>query len=112
MVIDDTISRDINAIKKEAENIINYKDFIIEIQRMWNVKERVIQDDWSHFKITRTVTEQHTEKHEITELKKHIHIGHCAHTAISANVKVHFTGEITLQVAQTVNTEQLQHYIP
>jgi len=25
--------------------------------------------------------------------------------------KTYFTGEITLHVAQTVNTEQLQHYI-
>ena len=35
------------------------------------------------------------------------------HTTESANVKVQniFTGEIKLQIAQTVNTEQLQHYI-
>ena len=26
--------------------------------------------------------------------------------------KTHFKGEITLRVAQIVNTEQLQHYIP
>jgi glutaredoxin len=26
--------------------------------------------------------------------------------------ETYFTGEITLHVAQTVNTEQLQHYIP
>jgi len=32
-----------------------------------------------------------------------------------ANVKkaqTHFTGELTLHVAQIVNTEQLQHYMP
>jgi len=29
-------------IKKEAEKILKYKDFTIEIQRMWNVKTRVI----------------------------------------------------------------------
>jgi len=29
--------------KKEAEKILKYKDFTIEIQRMWNVKTKVIQ---------------------------------------------------------------------
>jgi len=29
-------------IKKEAENILKYKDLTIEIQHMWNVKTKVI----------------------------------------------------------------------
>jgi hypothetical protein len=29
-------------IKKEAENIIKHKDVTIQIQRMWNVKTKVI----------------------------------------------------------------------
>jgi len=29
-------------LKKEAEKILNYKDLRIEIQRMWNVKTKVI----------------------------------------------------------------------
>jgi tRNA nucleotidyltransferase/poly(A) polymerase len=29
-------------VKKEAEKIIKYKDFTIEIERMWNVKTNVI----------------------------------------------------------------------
>jgi len=29
-------------IEKEAEKILKYKDLIIEIQRMWNVKTKVI----------------------------------------------------------------------
>jgi len=36
MSIDVAISWDRNVIKKEAEKILKYKDFIIEIQRMWN----------------------------------------------------------------------------
>jgi len=42
MLIDVAISGDINVIKKEAEKILKYKDLTIEIQRMWNVKTRVI----------------------------------------------------------------------
>jgi len=33
---------DRNVIKKEAEKILKYKDLTIEIQRMWNVKRKVI----------------------------------------------------------------------
>ena len=29
-----------NVIKKEAEKTLKYKDLTIEIQRMWNVKQR------------------------------------------------------------------------
>jgi hypothetical protein len=42
MLIDVAISGDRNVIKKEVENILKYKDLTIEIQRMWNVKTRVI----------------------------------------------------------------------
>jgi len=37
-----SIPGDRNVIKKEAENILKYKDFIIEIQRMWNVKAKMM----------------------------------------------------------------------
>jgi len=41
-------------------------------------------------------------------LQKKSHIEHCTHTTESANltVQTYFRGEITLHVAQTVNTEQ------
>jgi hypothetical protein len=42
MLIDVAISEDRNVIKKEAENILKYKDLTIEIQRLWNVKTKVI----------------------------------------------------------------------
>jgi hypothetical protein len=41
MVIVVAIPGDRNVIKKEAENSLKYKDLIIEIQRMWNVKTKV-----------------------------------------------------------------------
>jgi len=42
MLIDIAISGGRNVIKKEAEKILKYKNFTIEIQRMWNVKAKVI----------------------------------------------------------------------
>jgi len=42
MLIDDAISGDRNVIKTEADKILKYKDLTTEIQRMWNVKTKVI----------------------------------------------------------------------
>jgi hypothetical protein len=42
MLIDVAISGDRNVIKKEAEKILKHKDLTIEIQRMWNVKTKII----------------------------------------------------------------------
>jgi hypothetical protein len=42
MLIDVAILEDRNVIQKEAEKILKYKDLTIQIQRMWNVKTRVI----------------------------------------------------------------------
>jgi len=42
MLIDVAISGDRNVIKREAEKILKYKDLTIEVQRMWNVKTKVI----------------------------------------------------------------------
>jgi len=42
MLIDVAISGDRNVIKREAEKILKYKDLTIEIQRMLNVKIKVI----------------------------------------------------------------------
>jgi len=43
MLIDVAVPGDRNVIRKEAEKILKYKDLTIEIQRLWNVKTRVIQ---------------------------------------------------------------------
>jgi hypothetical protein len=42
MLIDVAIPRDRNVIKKLTEKILKYKDLTIEIQRMWNVKAKVM----------------------------------------------------------------------
>jgi hypothetical protein len=42
ILIDVAVPGDRNVIQKEAEKILKYKDLITEIQRMWNVKTRVI----------------------------------------------------------------------
>jgi hypothetical protein len=42
MLIDVAILGDRNMIKKEAKKITKYKDLTTEIQRMWNVKAKVI----------------------------------------------------------------------
>jgi len=41
-LIDVAVPGDRNLIKKEDEKILKYKNLIIEIQRVWNVKAKVI----------------------------------------------------------------------
>ena len=64
--------------------------------------------------MTQTIPEQHTEKARNKVITENSHILHCTQTVENADVKVqkYFTGEITLRVAQTVNTVQLQHCVP
>jgi hypothetical protein len=42
MSIDVAISGNRNVIKKEAEKILKYKDFITEIQRVWDVDRKSV----------------------------------------------------------------------
>jgi hypothetical protein len=63
MLIDVSVPGDKNVIKREIQKLSKYKDLIIEIQRMWNLKAKVIpviiRGDWNHFEITQTIPEQH-----------------------------------------------------
>ena len=74
MLIDVEISGERNVIKEEAEKILKYKDLTIEIQRMWNVKTKVIP---VIIGATGTVSESLRKyvsnipgKHEVKELQK------------------------------------------
>ena len=66
MLIDVTISGDGNAIKKEAEKILKYKDLTTQIQRMWSVKTKaipvIIGATGTIFKVIQKIREQRTRK--------------------------------------------------
>ena len=93
MLIDVAIPGDRNVIKKRTEKVLKYKDFITEIQRMWNVKAKVIPViRGATGTISKSLGQNLSnipEKHEIKELqKKNSHIGHCTHTTESVKVNV------------------------
>jgi hypothetical protein len=74
MLIDVAIPGDRNMIKKETEKILKYKDRIIEIQRMWNVKTKMTP---VIIGATGTVSKSFSKylssipgKHDIKELQK------------------------------------------
>jgi len=84
MLIDVAILGDRNVIKKEAEKILKYKDLTIKIQRMWNVKTILIM---VIIGATGTIAKSLGQymsnipgEHEIKELRKKNHVGHCTHT--------------------------------
>ena len=74
MLIDVAISGDRNVIKKEADKILNYNDLTIEIQRMWNVKTKVISlitgATGTISKSFRKYVSNIPGKHEVKELQK------------------------------------------
>jgi hypothetical protein len=75
VLIDVAISGDRNMIKKEAEKILKYEDLIIEIQFMWNLKEKVIP---VITRATGTISKSMSNipgKHEIKELQKTAMLG-------------------------------------
>jgi len=74
MLIDVAISGDRNVIKKEAKKILKHKDIKIEIQRMWNVKTKVIPVMiWATGTISKSFRKYVSNipgKHEDKELQK------------------------------------------
>ena len=61
-------------IKKEADKILKYKELTIEIQRMWNVKTKVIPviigETGTISKSFRKYMSNIQGKHEVKELQK------------------------------------------
>jgi len=74
MLIDVAMPGDRNMIKKEAEEILKYKDLKIEIQRMWNVKTKVIPviigATGTISKSFKKYVSNIPENHEVKELQK------------------------------------------
>jgi hypothetical protein len=83
MLIDLAIPGDRNVIKKEAENILNYKELIIEIPRIWNIKTKVtpvkIGATGTIAKSFRKYLSSIPGKHDIKKLQKTAILG-TAHT--------------------------------
>ena len=79
------ISEDTNVIEKEHEEIIKYEGLTIEIQRMWNVKSKVMP---VIIGATGTISKSHRQflnnkkgKREIKELQKIKPYWDCTHTS-------------------------------
>ena len=83
MLINVAISGDRNVIKMEAEKTLKYKALTIEMQRMWNVKTKVIPvirgATGTTSKSFRKYVSNIPGKHEVNELQKTAILG-TAHT--------------------------------
>jgi hypothetical protein len=83
---------DRNMIKEEAEKILKYKR--LNNRNAAHVKYKNYcdtsngRDNWKHPKIFQKMPEQHNWRARRQRITENRHIGHCAHTAESANVKV------------------------
>ena len=105
-------------IKNEAENFLKYKDLIIEIQRMWNVKAKVmpvtIGATGTISKSLRQYLSNIPGRHEIKALQKIAILGTALilWKVMMQRYRTYFTGKIKLHVAQIVDTEQLKEYTP
>jgi hypothetical protein len=79
MLIDVAILVDRNVIKKEAGKFLKYKDLTIKIQRMWNVKTKVIPviigATGTISKSFRKYVSNIPGNHEVKELQKTVILG-------------------------------------
>jgi hypothetical protein len=77
MLMDFAMPGDRNLIKKEAKKILKHENLIIEIQRMWNVKEKLIPvikgATGTISKSLRQYLSNVPGQHEIKELQKQPH---------------------------------------
>jgi len=91
MLIDVAISGYRNLIKNEAEKILKYKELTIEIQRMWNVKTKVIP---LIKRATGTISKSFRKYvsnipgKQSQRTTENSHTGHCTHISESTNVKL------------------------
>ena len=64
MLIDVAISGERNVIKKEAGKVLKYKDLLVEIQHVWNVKNKSDTSNsrsyWNNLKIIHKISEKHS----------------------------------------------------
>jgi len=92
MIIDVAVLGDRNDIKEEDEKILKYEDLVIQIQRTWNVKAKVISviigATGTISKSLRQYLGNIPGNNEIKEIQKNSRIGHCTHNIESTNVKV------------------------
>jgi hypothetical protein len=84
MLIDVAIHGNGCVFKKEAEKILKYKDLIMEVQCMWNVKAQVILVTGTISKSLRQYLSNIPRNHKIKELQKkrpywalHTYCGKC-----------------------------------
>ena len=79
MLVEVAISGDRNVIKKETEKILKYKNLTKEIQRMWNVKTKVILVTIGATGTISKSFRKHVSnipgKHEVKELQKTATLG-------------------------------------